>query len=160
MPWACVEQGGSVLWLFARHRKICGLRFVDFTLGTNTEGLSRIPLWGQHVLWCSFVFSLSQPFRTSWTFLFACRVAEGSCNLVRGEIRTKNPKHLEIGIALQLFIQVKVLESTQKEKKKKEKRWQGKHYTIHQLRNEDFKLVPPWRFIVPTDKYMQVVCWC
>lgn len=33
--------------------------------------------------------SLSQPLRTRWTFLFACCGAEGSCNSVRAEIRTK-----------------------------------------------------------------------
>ena len=33
--------------------------------------------------------SLSQPLRTRWTFPFACHAAEGSCNSVRGEIRTK-----------------------------------------------------------------------
>lgn len=30
---------------------------LDFTLGTDTEGLFRIALWGWHVLWYSFIFS-------------------------------------------------------------------------------------------------------
>lgn len=65
-------------------------RFVDsgklhFTLGMDTEGLSRIALWGQHVL-LVVVFSaqsLSQSLKTTQTSLFACRAAEGSRNCQR-----------------------------------------------------------------------------
>lgn len=78
---------------------------------------SHISLWAQTQKGCGCALgvvlvstqSLSQTLGTRWTFLFSC--LEGSCETVRGKIRTKKKQHLKMRTALQQFGGFKLLET-------------------------------------------------